>query len=126
MVVVVVVVVVVSTTARMSPQMAFVALGSLLIAPKPWLQPVKGKLSLTALAGFLLKHLHQMPWSSGVSFSYKTEHMLQIADCPASDGQLGPPLFLEQGVVPTELRCHDYMAVTMRCALCTQTRAKDD
>ena len=51
--------------------------------------------------------------------------MLHVADCPASDEHGGPPLFLEQGVVPTELRCHD-VAVTMQCALCTQTRAKDD
>ena len=52
--------------------------------------------------------------------------MLHIADCSASNEQRGPPLFFEQGVVLTELRCHDYMAITMRCALCTQTRAKDD
>ena len=33
----------------------------------PWLQLLKGKPSVTALAGFLLRHLHQIPWSSDVS-----------------------------------------------------------
>ena len=32
--------------------------------------------------------------------------MLYITDCLASDEQRGPPLFLEQGVVPTEIDAH--------------------
>ena len=56
----------------------------------PWLQPVQGKLSLTALAGFLLKHLHQIPWSSDVSSPTRMNicYTLQIALQAMSNGGL--------------------------------------
>ena len=56
----------------------------------PWLQPVKGKLSLTALAGFLLRHLHQIPWSSDVRSPMTRSicYTLQIALQAMSNGGL--------------------------------------
>ena len=61
LVVVVVVVSTTSTAARMSPQVALVALGSRLIATHAMVTACERKLSLTALAGFLLRHLRQSP-----------------------------------------------------------------
>ena len=56
----------------------------------PWLQPVKGKLSLTALAGLLLRHLHQIPWSSDVRSPMTRSicYTLQIALQAMSNGGL--------------------------------------
>ena len=112
--VVLVIIVVLSTMAPVSPQWAFVILEDLLIATYTMVPAcLKGKLSLTAvaLASLLLRHLHQIPYRSDISPT-SNEHMFFIADCFASDEQRGPPLFFAHGVVPTELRCHGYVAVT--------------
>ena len=56
----------------------------------PWLQLVKGKLSVSALAGFLLRNLHQIPWSSDVSSPTRMSicYTLHIALQAMSNGGL--------------------------------------
>ena len=56
----------------------------------PWLQLVKGKLSLTARAGFLPRHLHQIPWNSDVRspMTRRFCYTLQIALQAMSHGGL--------------------------------------
>ena len=51
---------------------------------------MKGKLSLTAVAGFLLRHLHQIPWSSDVRSPMTRSlcYTLQIALQAMSNGGL--------------------------------------
>ena len=56
----------------------------------PWLQPVTGKLSLTAFTCFLLRHLQQVFWGSDVSSSPRMNlcYKLQIALQVMSNGGL--------------------------------------
>ena len=65
----------------MSPQRGVAELGSLLIATHAMVTACEGKLSLAGRTGFLLRHLHQIPWSFEVSPSTRMSicHTSQIA-----------------------------------------------
>ena len=101
--VVVVLVVIINTTARMSPQRALVALEGLLIATHAMVTACEEKAKL------FTETPAPSPLELSRQFVSENEPMLYIADCPASVEQRGPAPFPEQGVVPTELRCYDFI-----------------